>query len=324
VLVRWGIEALGEVLEAVGARRPLLLTSERWRDLELPVAERFHGVRSHAPVDTVEAAVAAAENADGLVALGGGSAIDTGKAVSAARGLPLVSVPTTYAGSEWTPYFGMRDEERGVKTGGGGARLAGAVYDPELTLDLPREETVGTALNALAHSAEALYVQGHKPEADAHALRGAALIAEALPDVVDQPRDLPRRERLLHGACEAGAALGKSGLALGHAMAQALGGRYGLPHGTLNAICLPAALRFNEPVVPDAIRRLGSAMGTDDPIARVEELAGLGKTTRLRDLGVPAEELDEVAAATAARAGARANPRPASPEEIADLLRSVW
>ena len=107
-------------------------------------------------------------------------------------------------------------------------------------------------------------------------------------------------------------------------MAQTLGGRYGLPHGALNAICLPAALRFNEPVAPDALSRLGAALGTDDPIARVEELASLGGFERLRDLGVPEDELAQAAEAAAARAGAKANPRPATPEQIAELYRSVY
>jgi alcohol dehydrogenase class IV len=113
-------------------------------------------------------------------------------------------------------------------------------------------------------------------------------------------------------------------LALGHAMAQALGGRYGLPHGAMNAICLPAALRFNKEVATDAISRFGEALGTDHPVSRVEELARLGGYERLRDFGVPQEDLDEIAQATADRPGARANPRPASPAEIAELLRSIW
>jgi maleylacetate reductase len=324
MIVRWGLAELEPVLEELGSGRTLLVTSERWRTLELPVAARFHGVRPHAPVDTVEAAIAAAEGADAVVGLGGGSAIDTGKAVSAARELPLVSVPTTYAGAEWTRYFGMRDEARGVKSGGAGARLAGAVYEVDLTLDLPRAESGGTALNALAHCAEALYVQGHNEEADRHALEGARLISKHLPGVLEDGHDRAARDGLLHGACEAGAALGKSGLALGHAMAQALGGRYGLPHGALNAICLPAALRFNEPVADEAIRRFGEAMETDDPIGHVEELARLAGYDRLGDLGVPEDELDDIAEATVARAGARANPRPATAGDVAGLLRSIW
>ena len=324
MIVRWHLDELEDVLREIGSSQPLLVASERWRRLELPVEARFHGVLPHSPVATVERARDAAARADGLVGLGGGSAIDTAKAVSAARGLPLVSVPTTYAGAEWTPYFGMRDEERGVKTGGSGAHLAGVVYEPQLTLDLPRPETGGTAMNALAHAAEALYVDGHNAEADLHALRGARLISEWLPHVLDDGRDLEGRTRLLEGACEAGAALGKSGLALAHAMAQAVGGRYGLPHGALNAICLPAALRFNAEVAGDALARLGDALGSENPAGRVEELARLAGYTRLRDVGVPEADLGALAAATAARPGAQANPRRATPADIEALFRSVW
>jgi maleylacetate reductase len=319
VIVRWGLDTLGAVLEEVGSSQPFVVASERWSDLELP-AERWTEVPSH----RIDEAATAAKDADCVLAIGGGSAIDLGKAISAATSLPLVSVPTTYAGSEWTPYYGVRDPGRRMRGGGAGAHLAGAVYEPELTLDLPRAETVGTAMNALAHCAEALYVQGRNDEADAHALEGARLIGEYLPRVVAEPRGLDARTGLLRGACEAGQALGGSMLALGHAMAQALGGRYGLPHGALNAICLPAALRFNEPVAPDALRRLGTALGTEDPIGCVEELARLGGFERLRDLGVPEDEFDDVAEAAAARAGAKANPRPARPEQIGDLLRSIY
>jgi alcohol dehydrogenase class IV len=107
-------------------------------------------------------------------------------------------------------------------------------------------------------------------------------------------------------------------------MAQALGGRYGLPHGAMNALALPAALRFNEPVAAEEVARFGQAMGTDDPVGRVEELARLGGFERLRDLGVPEDELDEVAEAAAGRPGARMNPRAASPDDVAQLLRSIW
>jgi maleylacetate reductase len=319
VIVRWGLDKLGSVLAEVGSAQPFVVASERWSDLELP-GPRWTEVPSH----RIDDAAAEARTGDGVLAVGGGSAIDLGKAISAATGFPLVSVPTTYAGSEWTPYYGVRDPGRRMRGGGAGAHLAGAVYEPKLTLDLPRAETVGTAMNALAHCAEALYVQGRNDEADAHALEGARLIAEFLPRVVADPRGLEERTGLLRGACEAGQALGGSMLALGHAMAQALGGRYGLPHGALNAICLPAALRFNQPVAPDALRRFGVALGTDDPIGRVEELARLGGFERLRDLGVPEGELDEVAEAAAARAGAKANPRPATPEQIAELYRSIY
>jgi maleylacetate reductase len=307
VIVRWGLAALPEVVPG----RYLQVASGRWRDLG--AAARWTEV----PSERVGDAAALAHEC--VVALGGGSAIDLGKAISARAGVPLVSVPTTYAGAEWTPYYGIRDPDRRAVGGGGGANLHAVVYEPELTVDLPRDVTVGTAMNALAHCAEALYVQGHNAEADEHALRGARLIGEWLPRVVDAPRELEARTELLRGACHAGQALGGSMLALAHAMAQAVGGRYGLPHGTLNGICLPAALRFNEQFAPDAVARFRDAVGRE-----VTELAALGGPTQLRDLGVPEGDLPELAAAAAGRPGNGANPRPATPDEIEALLRSVY
>jgi maleylacetate reductase len=315
VIVRWGLRELPAVLAELGIERPLLVASERWSgtDLGFEPAQRWSEVPSERIAEAGELA------GDGVVALGGGSAIDLGKAISAAADVPLVSVPTTYAGAEWTPYYGIRDPQRKMKGGGAGAHLGAAVYDPELTLSLPREVTVGTAMNALAHAAEAMYAEGHNPEADEHALEGARLIGEWLPRVVETPRDLEARTKLLQGTMQAGAALGGSMLALGHAMAQALGGRYGLPHGAMNALTLPEALRFNAEVAPDAVRRFREAVGTD-----VEELARLGGFQCLRDFGVPQEDLPEIAAATVQRAGAKANPRSASAAEIEQLLHNIY
>ena len=312
MIVRWGLSELPDVLQELGIGRPLLVASERWQ-IDVGAPRRW----SEVPTDRITDAAARA--GDGVVAVGGGSAIDLGKAISAEMGGPLVSVPTTYAGAEWTPYFGIRDAERKLKGGGSGAHLGGAVYEPALTLSLPRAETVGTALNALAHCAEALYVKQHNPGADEHALTGARLIGEWLPRVVDSPHDLDARTKLLEGAMHAGAALGSSMLGLGHAMAQALGGRYGLPHGAMNALCLPQALEFNTTVAPDAVSRFHRALRKD-----VEELARLGGFERLRDFGVPEEELAEVAAATVERAGAKANPRPVSAADVERLLHNIY
>ncbi|HUG64834.1 MAG TPA: iron-containing alcohol dehydrogenase [Gaiellaceae bacterium] len=319
MIVRWGLRSLEPVLDEVGISRPLLVTSARFAGLELPVSDRFTGVRTHAPVDVVAAATRAAQDVDGLVGLGGGSAIDTAKAVSASTGLPLLAVPTTYAGSEWTPYFGMRDEARRAKTGGSGANTVGVVYEPQLTLGLPRAESVGTAMNALAHCAEALYAG---PCADA--TTGARLIATSLPSVAEDGHDIELRTQLLEGAMYAGMALAERGLFLAHAMAQALGGMYGVSHGAMNALCLAPALRFNTTVVPDAIASLAEAVGADDVIVRVEELARLGGFERLRDFGIPVEELPDVATATSQRPAARSNPRPATPDDIESLLHSIW
>lgn len=320
MIVRWGLDELGPLLAELSIDGPFLIASDRWTQLDLPSSGRW----SEVPSDRIDEVVEAASGGGGLLVVGGGSAIDLGKAVSAGTGLPLVSLPTTYSGAEWTTFFGVRDPHRRIKGGGAGANLAGIVYEPQLTLELPREQSGGTALNALAHAAEALYVAGRNPEGDARALEGARLIGASLPQVLDDGRDLEARTTLLRGAMHAGAALASAGLGLGHAMAQAVGGRYGIAHGAANALSLPPALRFNAPVAADQIARFGEALGADDPPTRVEELARRTGFERLRDLGVPEDELGQVAEAVAVRAGAKANPRPASPAEIAELLRSIW
>ena len=323
MIVRWGLGSLPDACAEAAVSSPLLVASPRWDALELRVepAARWRQV----PSDRLSEAVAAAESADGVLAVGGGSAIDLGKAISAATGLPLVSVPTTYAGAEWTSYFGVRDPERRMRGGGGGAHPVAIVYEPDLTLELPAETTVGTAMNALAHCAEALYVQGHNSAADEHALSGARLLAEWLPRVVASPHEREGRTELLRGACHGGAALAGSMLALAHAMAQAIGGTYGLPHGTLNGICLPPVLRFNGRFAPDAVARFGEAIGDEgDPAGRVEALTALAGPTRLRELGVREGDLPGLAVAAAERGGNLANPKPASPEEIESLLRDVY
>jgi maleylacetate reductase len=338
-IMRYGAGSIGEledVCAEAGIARPLLVTTRRGAQSvgTLPVVGVYDGVRSHVPVETVEEALArvVALDADGLVGLGGGSAVDTCKAVVATLAeqgrepLPrVVAVPTTYAGAEWTPFFGVRF---GPDRKGGGreprATPIAAIYDPALTLDLPLEPTVGTSMNALAHCAEAYYHPEATRRATRHADTGATAIEHALPLVVERPHGIYGRSRLLEGAHRAALALAESGVCLAHAMAQAIGGRYGVPQGSANAVCLPAALRFNAEAVPEAVDRLATALRTDDAPTRVAELAALGGFGRLRDLGVPEDGLDELAGVIAARPGTQVNPRPATADEIAGLLHAVW
>lgn len=339
-IVRFGAGALAELADVcgeAGLERPLLVTTRRGAAASaagLPVIAAFDGVLPHVPVETVRAAAALVREtgADGLVGLGGGSAIDTCKAVvdelagSDEDLLPrIVAIPTTYAGAEWTSSYGMLLGP-GRKSGGVNehARPVAAIYDPELTLGLPLEATVGTAMNALAHCAEAYYHPARTAAAERHADTGGTAIAYALPLVAARPDDIYGRTRLLEGAMRAALALAESGLCLAHAMAQALGGRFGLPQGSTNAVCLPAALRFNTVTVPAAVARFAGALGTADAPGRVAELARLGGFDRLRDLGVPEADLEAVAEAVVARPGARANPRPATTEDVLALLRSIW
>jgi maleylacetate reductase len=317
VIVRWSLSELRSVLAELGLERPLLVASERWNALDLPQIARWSEVPSPA--------IEVPPEADSLLAVGGGSAIDTAKHASSTTGLPVVSVPTTYSGAEWTPTFGVRSPDRRMVGGGRGAKLAAIVYDVDLTLELPRAESVGTAMNALAHCAEALYVNGRSEAGDECALEGAELIAGSLRRVVDAPRDVAARRSLLAGAARGGEALALAGLGLAHAMAQALGGAYGLPHGAMNALSLPPTLRFVTSQAPQDVARFGRAIGAEpNSAASVEELARLGGLERLRDFGVPEEDLPAVAAAAAQRAGNKAMPQPAAPAEIEALLRSIY
>ena len=167
-------------------------------------------------------------------------------------------------------------------------------------------------------------MEGHNAEADAEALAGARLIGEWLPLVVERPGDLEARTGLLRGACHAGAALGKSFLALGHALAQGLGGRYGAPHGALNALTLPLALRFNEPVAAAAIARFGAALGSDDPPARSRSSRASAASSACGISVSRPRRPAEVAEAVAERPGAKANPRPVTPADVEELLSSIW
>jgi maleylacetate reductase len=306
VIVRWSLAELPEVLAEAGIECPFVIASPRWKILDLPHVEWWAEVPSHR--------FEVPDVADGILAVGGGSAIDTGKYASARSGKPVVHVPTTYSGAEWTTFYGIRSPDRVMQGGGAGALPVAIVYDVDLTLDLPPDVTAGTALNGLAHCAEALYVRGHNAEGDEQALAGAPLIASALPRVLAAPNDRAAREELLRGAAHAGHALALTGLALAHAMAQALGGRYGIPHGAMNALCLPPALEFNRALVPAEVERFGDAIGGD----------AVERSRTLALLGVPRDDLPQLSEAASQRAGNLANPRPATADEILALLVAIW
>ncbi|HUR76727.1 MAG TPA: iron-containing alcohol dehydrogenase family protein [Acidimicrobiales bacterium] len=348
------VDRVAEVLKSIGLRRVLLVTTQGrmmsdagirlHRVLGRSAAVIYDDVRSHVPTDTVQEAseLARRERVDGIVSFGGGSCADTGKAVAffaeQAEGvpgtshvdrpvLPHVSIPTTYSGAELTPFFGMTDTSTKQKTGAGGPTTAPvvAVYDPKATLDMPPDISAETAMNALAHGVEAVYSPRCTPEAEAIALESIRRIATSIPRVVEDPDDLDARTDMLAGAALAGRCLQNSSMGIHHALAQMIGGRSGIPHGRANAVLLSKVVAFNELGAPDAIRRIGEALGDPaDAAGAVDRLrARLGLPDGLAAAGVSDDDIAAVAQLAPQNFLVQNNVRRASADEIEALLASA-
>jgi maleylacetate reductase len=281
----------------------------------------------HVPVDLAERARTAATDsaADVVVSLGGGSSTGLAKALALSHGLPIVAVPTTYAGSEMTPIYGLtggRHKQTGKDLG---VLPKVVVYDPELTLGLPTEVTGPSAFNALAHCVEALYAPGCNPVTSALALEGVRAIHRSLPAVMEQPSDLDGRSDLLYGAYLAGVALGATGTGLHHKLCHVLGGTFNLVHADTHSVILPHAVAFNRDALPDEMARLSEALGVPggDPAGALWDLAVASHVpTSLADLGLIAGDLPE--AARRAAAEITENPAPVDEAALLGLLQRAF
>jgi alcohol dehydrogenase class IV len=326
-------ELVGEA-DQLGADRLLLIATEQEaplaRELAAPlgnkIAGTFLGVRPHVPVEVAEAARQLARDiqADALLSVGGGSTTGTAKAVALTSGLPILAVPTTYAGSEVTPVWGMTEAAR--KTTGTDLRVLPrtVVYDPELTLTLPAELSAASGLNALAHCVEAFWAPRRNPISALAAEEGIRALAGALPLVQRNPTDLDARAELLYGAYLAGSAFAVAGSGLHHKICHVLGGAYDLPHAQTHAIVLPHVLAFNAPAAPEAARRVARALGVADPVAGLRALtAELGIPAGLRALGMRAEQVDEAAELVEPTVPAD-NPRHADRAALRELIQAAW
>ncbi|MGQ0520785.1 MAG: iron-containing alcohol dehydrogenase family protein, partial [Actinomycetota bacterium] len=197
-----------------------------------------------------------------------------------------------------------------------------AVYDPVVTLDTPVRVSAETGMNALAHGVECAYSPSRTPEAEAVALACIERISSALPSVVDTPSDLGARTAMLEGAVLGGRCLQNAGMGVHHGLSQLMGGRTGLPHGLVNAVVLPHAMRFNAGAVGSAARRIGDALGDrDDPAGALDRLrARLGLPARLAECGVTAEDVEAVALLSPGNRNVAANARPVSVDDARAIL----
>jgi maleylacetate reductase len=334
--VRFGVgalEQLADEVDAVGLTRVVVICGPSHQELGRRVADLLGEravallpeARMHVPVEVAHRAgeVAASVEADGCVAVGGGSAIGLGKAVALERALPVVAVPTTYAGSEMTPVWGLTEDA--VKRTGREQRVqpVAVVYDPSLTLSMPAELTATSGMNALAHAVEGLYAPDASPVTSLMAEEGARAFATALPALATDGTDLEARAEALYGAWLCGSVLGSTTMGLHHKLCHVLGGTLGLPHAATHTVVLPYVLAFNAPAVPEAAAALARALGTDDPARALWDLAGsLGTPRALRELGMVEGDIGRVV--DLAVASPYANPRPVGADDVEAVLRAAW
>jgi maleylacetate reductase len=262
--------------------------------------------------------------ADGCVAVGGGSAVGLGKAIALEHGLPVIAVPTTYAGSEMTPVWGLT--EGGQKRTGRDIRVLpkSVLYDPEMTLTLPAQMSATSGMNAIAHAVEGLYAPDASPIISLMAEEGTRALVKALPRVVADGRDLEARGEAQYGAWLCGAVLAATTMSLHHKLCHTLGGTLDLPHAQTHTVVLPHALAYNQPAAPGAVAALSRALGgVPDPARELWELAHrLGAPRSLAELGMKESDIPRIA--ELAVANPYANPRPVTRDGIESLLRAAW
>jgi maleylacetate reductase len=324
---------LNEEVERLGIRRVLVLTTREQRDqgvrLGAQLGSRLAGVfsdaRMHTPVEVTETAIAMvqAQDIDGLVAIGGGSTVGLGKALSSRTGLPHIAMPTTYAGSEMTPILG--ETQHGIKTTRRSQDLIPdtVIYDVDLTLGLPSRISAASGMNAIAHAVEALYAEDANPLTSLMAEEGIAALGRALPRIVVAPSDGAARHDALYGAWLCGTCLGAVGMSLHHKLCHVLGGSFDLPHAETHAIVLPHAAAYNAVAAPQAMVRIARALGVSDAARGLDELArrlGLPKT--LAEIGMPESGIDR--AADIAVQNAYANPRPVERDSVRELIFAAY
>ena len=326
-------------IELLGAKRALVLSTPEQAAQAQMVADRlgnratgiFPRAVMHVPIETAREARDEARRlgADCAIAIGGGSTTGLGKAIALDSGLPILAIPTTYAGSEMTPIYGIT--EAGLKKTGKDPRVLPrtVIYDPELTLTLPVGMSITSGMNAIAHAAEGLYAQDSNPVMDLMAEEGIRALAQALPAIRQRSDDGEGRSNALYGAWLCGTVLGNVGMALHHKLCHTLGGSFNLPHAEVHTVILPQAIAFNAAAAPQAMARIVRALGTQGKASAAAGLFDLardnGAPIALKDIGMKEADLDR--AADIAVSNPYWNPRPFGPAQrdaIRELLQRAF
>lgn len=327
------LNQLAQEIDTLGCKKALVLSTpeqrgsaERVAGLLGPrAAAVFDRAVMHVPIETAREAreLARKLGADCAVAMGGGSTTGLGKAIALDSGLPIVAIPTTYAGSEMTPIYGIT--EAGLKKTGRDLRVLPrtVIYDPELTLSLTASLSVTSGINAIAHAAEGLYAVDRNPIMDMMAEEGIAAMGRALPCIVKDKADAVARSDALYGAWLCGTVLGHVGMALHHKLCHTLGGTFNLPHADTHTIILPHVLGYNGSHAPEAMERIRRALNGQHAPQAVYDLArDNGAPVALKNLGVSEKDMDK--ACEVALQNQYPNPRPLERRALRQLLQNAW
>ena len=345
-IVRLGIQRAVVVTgRTLGASDLLRLVT---RSLGARGAAVFTGSRQHVPAASVADLLRfmGEHEADGLVSFGGGSPIDTAKlavhaGLASSDGIPHIAIPTTLSAGEFTSVAGVTDDTTRTKRAVHDTRLAPrtVIADPAVTLATPAWLWAASGVRALDHAVESLYSSRHHPISDATAAKGLSLLLEHLPPSTsaDAPDVLDHRARCQLAAWMSVFGMTNAGFGLSHALGHQIGPRWNVAHGITSCITLPHAMRFMARLAPERFAPVAAACGVSFDAARpndgalacadrIEAFIGqLGLPTRLRDVGVPAGEIADVAAVVHGHMEAAGIVgRPVAVEEVEDLLRKAF
>src|SRR6266849_6008100 len=300
---------VGEEARQIGIKRALVLSTPEQKNeaqalaanLGIDLAGIFSGATMHTPVEVTEKALylAIETKADGTIALGGGSTTGLGKAIALRTDLPQIVLPTTYAGSEMTNILGETSDSRKKTLRSPKVQPEVVIYDVDLTFTLPPRLSATSGMNAIAHAVEGLHA------------------------VLDRPRDPAARAKALYGAWLCGTVLGSVGMALHHKLCHVLGGSFDLPHADTHTVVLPHVVSFNARGVPEMLAPVAEILHSTGPGQGLFDLAKrIGAPTALKDIGMPADGLDNASAITTE--SPYYNPRQPTREEIRSLLEDAF
>ena len=322
---------LAAEVERLNAKNVMVIAGERSMEFareivaNVEVSVWHSDVVMHVPVETAEKAraVAARNEIDLLVSVGGGSTTGLAKAVALTTGIPIVAVPTTYAGSEATDVWGLT--EAGRKTTGVDARVLPktVIYDSALMLSLPVEMSVASGLNGMAHCIDSLWAPKANPINAALAAEGIRALSDGLPKIVADPRDVTGRDEALYGAYLSAVSFASAGSGLHHKICHVLGGTFDLPHAQTHATVLPYVLAFNAPHAPQAEARAAAAFGADTALGGLQRLRDqVNAPQKLSDYGFTADGVPQAVELVLEKLPAN-NPREITAENLTALLTAA-